>query len=480
MINRILIRVKVVQILYSYLLSRSEFNILQAPQAASRDRRFAYAVYLDMLYLIQELSGIAVNNPERNVETVAQYPFLVKNRVGRALADDPSLKAISFKELSDLNLMGAVLPKLARKVAESDYYVTYSRKHSRNLDNDVEMWVVMLETIISRDQELIHALRKNPEFTLSGFHAGVMMAVDTIREYNDSRAAYLKAKQELGQSLAKAYDLYIQLFTLIVALTQEEADRLEAAKNKYLATSDDLNPNTRFINNRFAEFIRQSLTVEDHLKEFPSPWEGRPALLKNLNEAIRGSHIYQKYMQADHSDWKSDCEFWRDTLRSVVLPSEPLAEELESESIFWNDDMEIVGTFALKTIRRFSQAEEGDDSIFLPPFKDEEDEKFGERLFGYAVDNRDTYREYIDKFINKEWDPDRLAFMDIVIMIVALAEIEHFPAIPVPVSLNEYIEIANTYSTHRSGPFINGILYSIVSMLSEEGKLDKPFKSDKN
>ena len=162
------------------------------------------------------------------------------------------------------------------------------------------------------------------------------------------------------------------------------------------------------------------------------------------------------------------------------MPSDALDDALESMSIYWNDDISIVGTFALKTIRRFAQAEPDEPLDFLPPFKDDEDAAFGDELFTHAVKECDRYRAYIDRFISSEWDIDRLAFMDIVIMISAIAEIVHFQAIPVPVSLNEYIEIANNYSTRRSGPFINGILYSVVKMLADEGILNKPFvTSDK-
>ncbi|MDE6334850.1 MAG: transcription antitermination protein NusB, partial [Muribaculaceae bacterium] len=183
------------------------------------------------------------------------------------------------------------------------------------------------------------------------------------------------------------------------------------------------------------------------------------------------SDTYAEYMARPQVTWQDDCDFWRSILKNVVLPSDALAEALESKSIFWNDDVVTMGTFVLKSIRRFAT----DDKVqFLPQYKDDEDAQFGARLFTLAVENRETYREYIDRFINPDWDPERLAFMDIVIMLAAIAEILNFPGIPLPVSLNEYIEIANDYSTHRSGPFINGILYSIADMLSQEGLLRKP------
>ncbi len=148
-----------------------------------------------------------------------------------------------------------------------------------------------------------------------------------------------------------------------------------------------------------------------------------------------------------------------------------------------------MSTFALKTIRRSyaapalegEEADNADDPgqvtgtiALLPKFMNSADETFGAELFEYVVQNRDTYRTYIDRFIDtKQWDTERLAFMDIVIMQAAIAELINYPSIPVPVTLNEYIEIANDYSTQRSGQFINGMLYSITKYLNEEGVIQK-------
>lgn len=302
-----------------------------------------------------------------------------------------------------------------------------------------------------------------------------MQAVDTLRAYNDARAMYHKAKKDLDDSLDKAYQLYYALFVLIMELTAEQADRQEAAKNKYLATSEDLNPDTRLVDNRFAKFLAENEDLQQFVKDHPFTWVDSPNLLKKLLDDVLASDVYADYLKRESTDWESDCEFWRSILRTVVLPSEALAEALEAKSIYWNDDLTTIGTFVLKSIRRFAGSEGGEGVRFLPQFKDDEDAEFGARLFTFAVDNREKYREYIDRFINRDWDPERLAFMDIVIMTVALAEIMNFPGIPLPVSMNEYVEIANTYSTRRSGPFINGILFSVVKMLVDEGLLKKPF-----
>ena len=471
MINRILIRIKVVQILYSYLLSRSEFKIDSAPVASSRDRKFAYAVYLDMLSLIQELSGIRTNNPERRLPAIDVHPKFRTNRVGRALADNPELKSITYREIADLNSFGPVLQRIADNLSKSTVFGEYARKRTHTLDDDIKVWNVLLESAILKDTDVLAALRKNPDFSLSGLHYGIMQAVDTLKAYNDSTSMYVKAKNELETSLAKAYELYFALFQLIVELTREEEDRIEAAKGKYLATADELNPNMRFVENRFARYLAENEELRQMVDDKKITWFDSAPLLKNLLTLITQSDIYADYMAREETSWEDDCDFWRSVLKNIVLPSDALAEALETKSIFWNDDVVTMGTFVLKSIRRFASS---DKVSFLPQYKDDEDAEFGARLFALAVENREKYRSYIDKFINPDWDPERLAFMDIVIMLTAIAEILNFPGIPLPVSLNEYIEIANDYSTHRSGPFINGILYSIANMLSDEGLLKKP------
>lgn len=480
MINRILIRIKVVQILYSYLLSRSEFTIEAAPQGEiSKERRFAYSVYLDILYLIQELSGVRVTNPGRKLPELFLNPKLKENRVGEALSKNLILRETMSRELSHLNTFAPILQKLAERIQASSAFLDYSRKRKKDLAQDVALWVTLLETTILKDPDLTAVLRQNEDFSLNGLHHGIMMAVDTLREYNDSRASEIKARQDLENSLQQAYRLYYALLNLIVELTQEELERQEFAKSKYIVSSEDLNPNRRFVDNRLAAYLRENPEMEEFRKDKKNEefitWIDSAGLLKKLLDLITESDIYKDYMARESSTWAEDCEFWRDLLKSVILTSDDFDEAMERKSIFWNDDLGTMGTFVLKTLRRLGQTEDPESFEFLPKYKDTEDEEFGMKLFNAAVENREEYRRYIDSFIKKDWDPDRLAFMDIVIMIAAIAEILNFPGIPVPVSLNEYIEIANNYSTRRSGSFINGILYAVVSQLAEDGRLNKPF-----
>lgn len=279
------------------------------------------------------------------------------------------------------------------------------------------------------------------------------------------------AEKELFFSLSKAYDLYNYLLLLMVEVTKQANKRLNAAKNKLLPTKEELFPNTKFVENRF---IAQ-LEVNKQLLEFSNnqkkTWENEADFVKTLCDKILESDIYKEYMASETSSYEEDRELWRKLYKNIIFNNIELDQVLEDQSLYWNDDKEIVDTFVLKTIKRFDE-KNGAKQELLPEFKDEEDQDFARRLFRRTILNADYYRHLISEN-TKNWDLDRVAFMDVVIMQIALAEILSFPNIPVSVSLNEYVEIAKLYSTPKSGGFINGTLDGIVNSLKKENKLTK-------
>lgn len=279
------------------------------------------------------------------------------------------------------------------------------------------------------------------------------------------------AEKELFFSLSKAYDLYNYLLLLMVEVTKQANKRLNAAKNKLVPTKEELFPNTKFVENRF---IAQ-LEVNKQLLEFSNnqkkTWENEADFVKTLCDKILESDIYKEYMASETSSYEEDRELWRKLCKNIIFNNIELDQVLEDQSLYWNDDKEIVDTFVLKTIKRFDE-KNGAKQELLPEFKDEEDQDFARRLFRRTILNADYYRHLISEN-TKNWDLDRVAFMDVVIMQIALAEILSFPNIPVSVSLNEYVEIAKLYSTPKSGGFINGTLDGIVNSLKKENKLTK-------
>ena len=279
------------------------------------------------------------------------------------------------------------------------------------------------------------------------------------------------AEKELFFSLSKAYDLYNYLLLLMVEVTKQANKRLNAAKNKLVPTKEELFPKTKFVENRF---IAQ-LEVNKQLLEFSNnqkkTWENEADFVKTLCDKILESDIYKEYMASETSSYEEDRELWRKLYKNIIFNNIELDQVLEDQSLYWNDDKEIVDTFVLKTIKRFDE-KNGAKQELLPEFKDEEDQDFARRLFRRTILNADYYRHLISEN-TKNWDLDRVAFMDVVIMQIALAEILSFPNIPVSVSLNEYVEIAKLYSTPKSGGFINGTLDGIVNSLKKENKLTK-------
>ncbi len=179
-------------------------------------------------------------------------------------------------------------------------------------------------------------------------------------------------------------------------------------------------------------------------------------------DTILNSEIYAEYLKNEEDSYETDREFWRQIFKKVICGNEMIEEYLEDKSIYWNDDIEIVETFALKTIKKFEE-KKGSRQALLPMFKD---------LFRQSLLKGKEYRERIDKHM-KNWETERIANMDLIIMQVALAEILSFPTIPISVTLNEYIDAAKYYSTPKSGTFINGILDSIVNELKKEKLLLK-------
>ncbi len=280
-----------------------------------------------------------------------------------------------------------------------------------------------------------------------------------------------EAYNNLMFSMDKAYELYHYLLLLPLELTRLQEARLDNAKNKYLPTEEDLNPNTKFIDNKFVKKLENCQMLQDYLSETPISWADSDVYLRLTLDKILNSDIYKAYMETPSSDLAADCELWRELMKKVVLSDDVLAESLEEKSVYWNDDLDVIGTFVLKTIKRF--AEESYCEL-LPQFKDDEDRDFVEKLFFTSIENQSRYMELIDKFVDKSsWETERLAFMDIVVLLVALAEVEKVPSVPTKVTLNEYIEIAKYYSTAKSGQFVNGILNSIINYLKKEGLLVK-------
>ena len=278
------------------------------------------------------------------------------------------------------------------------------------------------------------------------------------------------AEKELMFSLSKAYDMYNYLLALIVGITREARRHVEVAEARAKREGTPM-PSTKFIYNRFALQLEQNKMLNDFMETQKKSWDDQPEFLKKIYLQITESEIYKDYMDTADDDYQSDRELWRKLYRTLIQDNPDLDALLEEQSLYWNDDKEIVDTFVLKTFNRFSE-QNGPKQELLPEWASDEEKDFARKLFRAAILNADEYQHYMSE-ASRNWDFSRLAYMDIVIMQIAIAEIMTFPNIPVSVSINEYVELAKLYSTRKSGGYINGMLDAIARHLIETSRLNK-------
>ena len=292
----------------------------------------------------------------------------------------------------------------------------------------------------------------------------------TYAYYQNGERNIDKAEKELLFSLSKAYGLYNYLLSLIVSITQEERRRVEILTNRAQREGTEV-PSARFAYNKFAVQLEENKQLNLFIEGQKYRWEDDMDAVRKLCDQIEESTIYKEYMESDDDSYDADRELWRKIYRTLIQSNEELDAILEEKSLYWNDDKEIVDTFVIKTIKRFDPANKANQEL-LPEFKDEEDRDFAVKLFRATILNADSYQRYMSE-TSRNWDFSRLAYMDVVIMQIAIAEMLTFPNIPLSVTINEYVELAKLYSTPRSGGYINGMLDAIARYLIETGNMLK-------
>lgn len=466
MINRVLIRIKVIQLLYSYLLIENHFMIESQPSAPTKEKRFAYSLYLDMLMLMIRIA--------ERIEKRGGYRPLEDTRFIKKLLADEKVKSLQMKFRHDMFPFQGLVGPIAEQIKESGVYKNYLKNLDADKGEDDQVWEKLFNLVISVNPSLNSAFTNRENYTIRGVERMKEMMAGTFSNFYASRDNIDDAINTLSASMGKARELYFRLLLLPVELTNLRDLQLDENRHKYITTAEDLNPNMRFVDNALVEALRNDQDILAYVEQNHLSWmpEDR-ILLESLLKDIMSSELYEDYMNFPATDFHTDCEFWRNVFKHIILHNEDFLDSLEMKSVFWNDDMEIIGTFFLKTLKRYEEVGPEGHPV-LPMYKDDEDAMFGRRLFADVVKNKDVYRRYIDDSIMTEkWDAERLAFMDVVVTMTALAEIVNFPKIPLVVSINEYIELAKSYSTSKSGAFVNGILHSITNRLREEGKIFK-------
>ena len=284
------------------------------------------------------------------------------------------------------------------------------------------------------------------------------------------------AEKEFLFSLSKAYHLYNTLLLLVVAVTKMARKRYDVAAARADREGQE-RPSDRFAFNKFATQLEENTMLRTFVEEQRNVWDDKVEFVKNLFLRIEESEMYQEFMASDDDSYDAHRELWRKIYKYFVEDNEDLSALLEEESLYWNDDKEIVDYFMLKTKKR-NDEKNGKNQELLPEYTDVEDREYARRLFRAAIMNSDQYQRYMTE-ASRNWDFSRLAYMDVVIMQLAIAEMLTFPAIPVSVTLNEYVELAKEYSTGRSAGYINGMLDTIARHLINTNKMHKTMPEKK-
>lgn len=466
MINRTLIRIKVIQVLYSYLLVEKQFTLPTLPESPTKEKRFAYSLYMDLLVLMLKVAeSIGRRGGIRPLEDT---------RFIKRIKSDDSIKSLLAKYRMSPYPFEGVVETLAEKVKDSGLYKNYLKDLKENkIGVDTSIWSDICKLIILPDPAVNRIIAQRENFTLKAVDSAHAILEETFTNFMTSQDSGQEAMKTLGLSFDKTHELYFRLLWLPVELTDMQERRLDDRRYRHLATAEDRNPNLKFVENSLVKKIRETEEIKNYIEKEEISWEKEdPLMMENLLKVILESDIYKEYMANPVETPKEDAELWRNILRKIVFTNEYFLETMEDKSVFWNDDLDIISTFAIKSFHKF---EKGDRAhAVLSKFKDEEDARFGNELIMAVLKNKETYKGYIDDVIDRAlWESERLAFMDVVIIFTALAEILNFPKIPLKASLYEYIEIAKSYSSAKSGGFVNGILAKIITNLQKEKVLMK-------
>lgn len=281
-----------------------------------------------------------------------------------------------------------------------------------------------------------------------------------------------KEEKFLLFSIQQMYDLFLINLQLLVEIRKHAVDFLEKSQKKYLATSEEKNPNTKFIDNKVLQFLEENEELKAAIdKKKLNCWELDDEYVSILWKEIQDSTLYEEYMSTKESTFKEDQHFILDVFKEIVAPNEKLYEYFEDKKLTWVDDLPLVNTAIIKLLRKVKASH--DHTKSLPKlYKDMDDEAFVKDIFRKTMLNTGDFSQILEGK-TPNWDKDRIADLDKAIMNMAICEFLKFPSIPVKVTINEYLEIAKEYSTPKSSIFINGILDKISKEYQENGKLNK-------
>lgn len=278
-------------------------------------------------------------------------------------------------------------------------------------------------------------------------------------------------EKELFFSLQKTYDLYHYLMALVIDIQKFAEERIDLGMKKLRPTSEDLAPNTKFIENHLIKQLKDNIQLNKYLTVSKLTWIDEEDMIRRIYMKLIEQDFYKEYMQTPGRNYTDDRKVVEDIFKYLILDNDDIESLLEEQSIYWNDDMDFVVSMILKTFKKFKETS-SETQALLPMFKDDEDHQFAKDLYRKVVVNH-TDNVALIKQHTVNWDIERIAYIDNLILELALCEFLYFPSIPTKVTMNEYIELSKYYSTEKSRNFINGILDKALKDLKKENKIQK-------
>lgn len=280
-----------------------------------------------------------------------------------------------------------------------------------------------------------------------------------------------KEEKFLFQSIENVQDLYLVLVSTLVEMKNKEEAFIEISRNKHLATKEEKNPNLKFVNNAVLDILSESNSLSIAIENRKvNNWKVNDEYIQILLDEVKESELYKNYMDKKEKSFEDDLHFVISMYSDIVAPNIKLYEYLEDQKLTWIDDIPLVNTLILKQLKSIKDAEH----IFMVPklYNDIDDKDFVSQLFRKTILNNDLLaKEFADKTPN--WEAERIAEIDTIILKMAICEFLKFPSIPVKVTINEYLELAKEYSTPKSSIFINGILDNLIKEFTADDKLKK-------
>ncbi len=299
-------------------------------------------------------------------------------------------------------------------------------------------------------------------------HLRVKVLQSLYAYYQSNNEDIVAGEKELLFSAEKIYDLYLYQLLLLTEMAEEEERIIGENLNKHLPSREDLNPNRRFAENQCLQLLRDNVKLQKDARERHIHWRQNRNLIRKMANSLRQQQYYHNYLESEATGIEHDTRFVIRVLKKTVMPFENLHAFYEEKSIYWLVDWELVNKMVIKTLKNAAESKGALQIMEL--YKDPSDKDFTKELFKRTILNHQD----MDKIISaktKNWDVERIALMDMIIMQMALTEILKFPEVPVKVSLNEYIELSKMYSTPKSNVFVNGVLDKLVEDLVREKKI---------